>query len=236
MKRGAVAILAAMAALAMASSAAAQQARGPIMTTRDAGIFGAGIAASLLLMGADVSIAEGARSASLQDNGAVKAAGLVGDPGSIVAGAALWASGRFGHNRTRELVGLRSLEAITASSAVTLAIKSIAGRARPDQSPMNARDFEPGRGFGDRSEFQSYPSGHATAAFAFAAAVDAELDRIAPDHPAWIVPLLYTAATATAASRVYRDRHWTSDVVLGATIGFVGGRAVVRWHDDDRRP
>ena len=161
-------------------------------------------------------------------------AGFAGDPGAIIAGAGLWLSGRWSEDRTRKRLGLRSLEAVIVSGVLTGGGKAIAGRARPDQSPTMPRDFSFGRGFGDRSEFQSFPSGHATAAFAFASAIDAELNRIAPRHPAWIVPALYTVAAATALSRVYHDRHWTSDVVMGSAIGFVGGRVVVRRHGDRR--
>jgi membrane-associated phospholipid phosphatase len=40
-----------------------------------------------------------------------------------------------------------------------------------------------------------------------------------------------TAASLTAASRVYDHKHWASDVLLGAGIGTVGGLMTVRWHD-----
>jgi membrane-associated phospholipid phosphatase len=207
-----------------------------MFTARDATILGVGTVAGVLLIGLDERIAMQVRESPLQRStgmkNAMEFAGVVGEPGAVIAGAALWLNGRIFRDRTQELVGLRALEAIAVTGAVTVGLKAITGRARPDQSPFDAHDFRFGRGFGDRNEFQSFPSGHVTVAFAFASAVDAELNRVAPKHPGWIVPTLYALATATAASRVYRNRHWTSDAVLGSAIGFAGGHAVVRWRGD----
>jgi membrane-associated phospholipid phosphatase len=209
---------------------------GPILTRSDAAIVGVVAAASAVLVGWDRAIADAMRASPLQDaqavRGAMSAANAYGDPGVLAAGAALWLSGHWARNDTRRLVGLRSVEAVLASGAVAGVIKGVTGRARPDQSSGNARDFVLGRGIGDRSEFQSFPSGHATAAFAFASAVDAEWARLRPGRPAWVPAVLYAAAALTGAARVYRDRHWASDVVMGSAVGFVGGRAVVRWHAD----
>lgn len=209
---------------------------GPVLTRADAALVGVAAATSAVLIGWDRAIASSVRKSPLQDNRSVRevmgAANAYGDPGVLVAGAALWLSGHWAHDDTRRLVGLRSVEAVLASGAVSGLLKGVIGRARPDESPDNARDFVLGRGIGNRSEFQSFPSGHATAAFAFASAVDAEWARLRPGRPAWVPAVLYAAAALTGAARVYRDRHWVSDVVMGGAIGFVGGRAVVRWHAD----
>ncbi len=202
----------------------------------DAYILGGAAATSVLLIGVDRSISDRVRGSSLQDNGFVggvmDVAGAAGDPGTILVSAGLWISGRISDDRTQKLVGLRAFEAVVISGALNGALKGIAGRARPDQSPTAPRDWRIGRGIGDRSEYQSFASGHATAVFAFASAVDAEWARLSPKRPRWVVPALYGLASLTAVSRVYHDRHWASDVVMGSAIGFVGGRAVVRWHAD----
>ena len=49
-------------------------------------------------------------------------------------------------------------------------------------------------GLRDGSDYQSFPSGHTTAAFAFASAVDAEWGRLSPGRPRWVVPALYGVA------------------------------------------
>jgi membrane-associated phospholipid phosphatase len=69
----------------------------------------------------------------------------------------------------------------------------------------------------DRS---SFPSGHATSAFAFASVVVAE-DGIWP----YGVPAL-ALATLTAVSRINDNQHFLHDVVAGATIGAAFGLGV----------
>ena len=59
---------------------------------------------------------------------------------------------------------------------------------------------------------RSFPSGHATVAFALAAAVD-------ENHRRARLPLL-GVATAIAASRVDVRAHHTRDVLAGAAIGY----------------
>jgi membrane-associated phospholipid phosphatase len=238
MKR--VARAAAMVTLAVSTAAAQADSAGRerVVGIRDATILGGAAATSLMLIGWDRQISNSFRESSLQRNhgvrGVMDVVGVAGDPGSLLVGAGLWASGRFGGDRTRERLGLRAVEAIALSGMLTMGGKALFGRARPSEAPGAPRDFVAGRGFPDRSEFQSFPSGHATAAFAFASALDLELNRIAPEHPRWLVPLIYAVAAGTAVSRVYHDRHWASDVVMGSTIGFVSGRMVVRFHGDRR--
>ena len=209
---------------------------GPVLARTDAAILGVAAVASTVMIGWDAAIAKGVRQSSLQDHAVVRdlmnGGRVFGDPGTIVLGAGLWLSGRLAHDETREKVGLRALEAIAVTGVATSVLKGLAGRARPDTSPTNARDFVLGRGIGTRDAFQSFPSGHATAAWAFASAVDAEWSRLSPGHARWVPDVLYAIATLTSASRVVQNRHWTSDVVFGSAIGFVGGRAVVRWHAD----
>jgi membrane-associated phospholipid phosphatase len=38
----------------------------------------------------------------------------------------------------------------------------------------------------------------------------------------------YAAAAAVGYSRIVRDKHYLSDVVAGATLGYIVGRTVVR--------
>ena len=46
----------------------------------------------------------------------------------------------------------------------------------------------------------------------------------------WVVgPLMYAGATAVGLSRMYHNKHWASDVVIGAAIGTFSGRKVVQY-------
>jgi len=213
--------------------------RGAVVTGRDGTTLGIALLGSALLIGVDRSIADEVRGSALHRNDAVR--GLMdgartwGDPGVLVAGAGLWMTGTLTNNRREQLIGVRSLEAIIASEAITATVKVITGRARPGRSPANARDFVFARGIREGNDFESFPSGHATAAFAFAAAVDAEWARLSPTRPRWAAPVLYGVAALTGVSRIFHDAHWTSDVLMGSAIGYVTGHAVVRWHADRRQ-
>ncbi len=67
----------------------------------------------------------------------------------------------------------------------------------------------------DRSDRRSFPSGHATFAFAGATVLHHEFGHVSP----WISVGGYTVATLTAADRVRRDRHHWYDVAAGAAVG-----------------
>ncbi|MCU0250456.1 MAG: phosphatase PAP2 family protein [Vicinamibacterales bacterium] len=67
----------------------------------------------------------------------------------------------------------------------------------------------------------SFPSGHASNAFTLAA--------VAERHYGWKAGLpAYTLASLVAVSRLQRNKHYLSDVMAGATLGYIIGRTVVR--------
>lgn len=72
----------------------------------------------------------------------------------------------------------------------------------------------------DHSGFNSFPSGHTANAFAAAEWLRTEYWNRSP----WIGIAGYAAAAGTGALRVYNNRHWVSDVVAGAAIGFISTR------------
>ncbi len=90
---------------------------------------------------------------------------------------------------------LRVADALGTSVLLTEGLKSLVREKRPDS---NAHD--------------SFPSGHATAAFVVATTESAL-------HPKQ-APLWYLGATLISYSRVRLHRHYTQDVVAGAAIGF----------------
>jgi membrane-associated phospholipid phosphatase len=126
-------------------------------------------------------------------------------------------------------IGLRSAEAIAISGVATELIKGMAGRDRPFLDNQDSDNFDFGGGFGGGGH-TSFPSGHATAAFAIASVVASESSFRWPHASHFIQPIVYGLATSVALSRVYTDRHWASDVVAGAGIGTLTGLSVVRYH------
>ena len=156
-----------------------------------------------------------------------------GSPGAIVAAGALWLGARVVHDSVRARYGARALEALALSGTITGGIKGIAGRARPYAAPGEPGSWVIARGIRD-GRYQSFPSGHATAAFAFASAITSQLNRDQSPIRHWAGPLLYALAGVTAFSRTYDHDHWASDVVAGAGVGTLSGLMVSRWHDVHR--
>lgn len=68
----------------------------------------------------------------------------------------------------------------------------------------------------------AFPSGHTTAAFAAATVFALEYK----DRP--LIPIIsYTAASLIGISRLTENKHWFTDVLAGAALGFLSGRQVV---------
>ncbi len=103
---------------------------------------------------------------------------------------------------------VRTALAVGTASLLCEGIKLSVGRMRPDIAPGEPRRFRP------FSSNDAFPSGHTTVAFAFATALDRETDS------PWVPALAYPAAAAVGWSRLEDDRHWLSDVVAGAALGW----------------
>jgi hypothetical protein len=117
----------------------------------------------------------------------------------IAIGMGLNAFGVRGeHKFTHQLKRLAFAEAICNATVFT--IKTQTKHTRPDGSAAN-----------------SFPSGHTAQAFCAAAFLDREYGKQYP----WLRWLGYGMATTTGVCRILKNRHWASDVVLGAGIGYL---------------
>ena len=155
---------------------------------------------------------------------------LLADPGGVVIGVSMYGLGRVAGWKNVADFGLHGTEAIAVAGFATTFLKGVAGRARPFVSlDTNPRDFHFGRGF-TNGNFQSFPSGHTTAAFALASTVTSESQRWWPRQTWLVAPAMYGAATLVGLSRMYNNKHWASDVALGAAIGTFSGIKVVRYN------
>ena len=153
----------------------------------------------------------------------------VATPGSVIIGSTLYVVGRAGGNERMAELGLHGLEALAVGGGVTFLLKGLVGRARPYMGLDNPRDFQLGRGFGSE-DYRSFPSGHTVMAFAAAAAVTGTTDKWWPNSTWYVGPALYGGATLAGLSRMYNNKHWASDVVVGAAIGTFAGLKVMRYH------
>ncbi len=121
----------------------------------------------------------------------------------VQAGGALgtYLVGRFAHRPDVAIVGADLVRAQVVGAGITWGIKVATNRQRPDGSRY------------------SFPSGHSASSFATAAV----LER----HFGWKVGLpAYGLALYVAVSRLSENKHYLSDVIFGAGIGIVSGRAV----------
>ena len=78
----------------------------------------------------------------------------------------------------------------------------------------------------DGSRDNSMPSGHTAQAFVSATLLDMEYRETSP----WISAGGYLCATATGFFRVANNRHWVSDVLIGAGIGITSVKIVYLTH------
>jgi len=108
-----------------------------------------------------------------------------------------------------------AIASILASGIITPTLKFVIGRERPNES-VSSTAFDPFSGSDN-----SFPSGHATQAFAVASVISAHSDQV------WVSVTAYTLAGLVGFARIYHNAHWTSDVTAGALIGTAVGRGVV---------
>src|SRR5580765_5437280 len=107
--------------------------------------------------------------------------------------------------------GWQSLIAHGLAAATANILKHVIGRPRPKFMHAGNLEFSPASGSG----WDSFPSGHASAAFAVATVLAIKFPRTK-----W--PILAVAAVI-AASRIVRGSHYLTDAAGGAAIGCVMG-------------
>jgi len=121
----------------------------------------------------------------------------------------------FDDSKIRNL-GLQLVESCAYAGIVTSVIKTAAGRSRPYVGKGNM-DWHPVQFNTDQT---SFPSGHATLAFAISSVMANYINNIY-----WKVGW-YTIASLVGTARIYHDKHWLSDVVMGSAIGYFIGNYV----------
>ena len=229
--------------------------RKTLFTYRDAALAAGLLGLTVAMLPVDRQIAESLQDPELRENkffdNSAKGVEYISTPGSFIIGGGLYAAGKLTGNKNLADLGWHGTEAVLLASGVTSFLKGTLGRARPYVgSDTNPHDFKFLRGFGGSDlgkdatgkpytarDFQSFPSGHTTTAFAAAAAVTSEARRVWPGSVWFVAPAMYGGATLVGLSRMYHNNHWASDVVLGAAIGTFSGLKVVRYshaHPDNK--
>ena len=120
-----------------------------------------------------------------------------------------WVTGHAMGSARAVDAGRDLLRAQISATSWSYALKFAAQRTRPNGDP------------------RSFPSGHATATFATA--------MVLQDHYGWKVGVpVFGAATYTAISRIIDNKHWASDVTMGAFVGIASARTVTLHLRDTR--
>jgi membrane-associated phospholipid phosphatase len=122
----------------------------------------------------------------------------------LVLCAALSASAGIDRRSALHRAASIAMSAFVTAGLITFALKHAVARVRPDHG----------------SDVDSFPSGHATSVFTVATV-------FAHFFPRLTVPL-YGLASAIALGRVYLDRHYVSDIVAGALIGWIVATLLLR--------
>jgi membrane-associated phospholipid phosphatase len=131
--------------------------------------------------------------------------------------AATWAYANLISDSAGRREAWAMIEAAALSTVPVYALKYAVGRQRPDQtSDPNAWR---------KSGGDSFPSWHATAAFA----VGTVLAESGNDDYRWVRRLLgYSLGAATSFERLKHHAHWLSDTVAGAALGAASAHFVMK--------
>ena len=145
--------------------------------------------------------------------------------------AGLGAYGLVFKNDKIKTTTLLATQAYITAGAVESVMKLLSGRTRPSAYTGTASETEPNfygpfskraKNINGSKEYSSFPSGHTTVAFAAATVFAKEYSSSV------FVPIIaYSAATAIGLSRITENKHWATDVLVGAALGYLSGKEVV---------
>ncbi len=115
-----------------------------------------------------------------------------------------------------QYTSLQAFKSLVIAGGITEVIKIVAERERPYQN-NNPYIFH---GIDKPSTYNSFPSGHTCDAFAMASVISSNVK-----NKWWNIPI-YAVATGVGLSRINDNKHWASDVLLGAAIGYGVGKII----------
>jgi membrane-associated phospholipid phosphatase len=136
----------------------------------------------------------------------------IGVASELGAAGLAWSIGCAQHKAALRDTGLTALAAAGAAAGITEAMKIGINRQYPYAVNSKGEFWEGGK---------SFLSGHSAASFAVAAVV---AHRYA--HKRWVKWAAYAFATAVTLSRFPAKKHFPSDMLVGATIGYVTGTSL----------
>jgi membrane-associated phospholipid phosphatase len=130
----------------------------------------------------------------------------------------LLGAGLISGNQKITRAGVHVGASVALAAGAVVVGKSLMGRSRPDEFGSDGDDFHPLTGR------VSMPSGHTALAFSLATSLADDI------HRPWATAGLYSMAGLVGLSRINDNRHWLSDVAVGALVGITSAKFVSgRW-------
>lgn len=140
---------------------------------------------------------------------------------STILGTYIYGSLSDNHNMRKLSTNLLTSSLLT--TLTTFGIKSFFGRSRPyvtdEKYEFNWFELD--------DKFLSFPSGHTSLAFSFSTIMAEEKNNF------FWKSFWFSAATLVGASRIYNNKHWFSDVIMGAVIGYATAKFVLKYNKNN---
>lgn len=145
----------------------------------------------------------------------------------LPAEALLYCYGALAKDEKTRRISLEMLESFAIVGVAVNSIKFLTHRHRPSAS--DSPYIWDGPSFSTHNI--AFPSGHSSVAFSWATVLAEEFK----DKPV-IGIVSYALATCTSFARVYNNKHWVSDVFVGAVLSHFITKKIVALHaESDRR-
>ena len=144
---------------------------------------------------------------------------------AVAGGAGFYLAGKAHDDNHQRETGILAGEAAVNSLIVAESFKLISRRQRPTDGTGQGLFFQNGQALDS-----SFPSVHAIATWSIASV-------IAHEYPGVLTRTLsYGVAAGVSVARVYAFKHFTSDVVAGAAMGYLIGKQVYATHHQSDLP
>ena len=136
-------------------------------------------------------------------------------PLSVAVPVGLWVDAKINHNKKNEYKAYEIAGSVIIAAGATEAFKIIFNRKRPDEKYADVYPYQYETG-------HSFPSGHASLAFATATSLSIEYKKW------YVVVPAYVWAIGVGYSRLYLGEHYPTDIIGSAFTG-VGSAFVSHW-------
>ena len=144
---------------------------------------------------------------------------------TVPALATVYFLSHFHENEKAKRTALIATESFLITGLYTSILKYSFGRHRP-RTGNSSTSFD---GFSTNKNYNSFPSGHTSTAFAIATVVANQYEKTP-----YIKPISYGIAAMTGLSRINFEAHWASDVFFGAALGYFTAKTLLRLHNNEK--